>query len=220
MTQQEENIKNDYLAGLKYKEIETKNNITHSQLISFIQKNELKRDKKFRSVAQKGNKNAKGNKGGHAPKKNKNSVKTGEFEKIFDTVLDADERKILKGNSQGTKETILQELKLLTIREKRMLNRIQELKNKQRDMTIVKMSKSGDGTSTEIQNTLFLINRIEDGLTRVQESKRRHLDLLYKIECDKGSIVEKPNEVAFKKNTNLLESIGRQLRNRGVQNGK
>ena len=101
-----------------------------------------------------------------------------------------------------------------------MLNRIQELKNKQRDMTIVKMSKSGDGTSTEIQNTLFLINRIEDGLTRVQESKRRHLDLLYKIECDKGSIVEKPNEVAFKKNTNLLESIGRQLRNRGVQNGK
>lgn len=220
MTQQEENIKNDYLSGLKYKEIETKNNITHSQLISFIQKNKLKRDKKFRSIAQKGNKNATGNRGGHPPKKNKNSVKTGEFEKIFDTVLDADEKAILKGNSQGTKETILQELKLLTIREKRMLSRIQELKSKQRDMTIVKMSKSGDGTSTEIQNTLFLINRIEDGLTRVQESKRRHLDLLYKIECDKGSIVEKPNEIAFKKNTKLLESIGRQLRNRGVQDGK
>ena len=142
MTQQEENIKNDYLSGLKYKEIETKNNITHSQLISFIQKNKLKRDPKFRSVAQKGNKNAKGNKGGHPPKKNKNSVKTGEFEKIFDTVLDADEKAILKGNSQGTKETILQELKLLTIREKRMLSRIQELKSKQRDIQKVIRSTS------------------------------------------------------------------------------
>ena len=220
MNNQEEKIKQEYLNGLKYSEIERNNNISHSQLISFIQKNNLKRDKKYRSQSQKGNKNAVGNKGGHAPKKNKNAVTTGEFEKIFDTVLDDDEKEILKSFSQGTKETILNELKLLTIREKRMLNRIQELKNKQRDMTIVKMSKSGDGTSTEIQNTLFLINRIEDGLTRVQESKRRHLDLLYKIECDKGSIVEKPNEVAFKKNTNLLESIGRQLRNRGVQDGK
>ena len=218
MNNQEEKIKQEYLDGLKCAEIEKNNNITHSQLISFIQKNNLKRDRKYRSQSQKGNKNAKGNKGGHAPKKNKNSVKTGEFEKIFDTVLDDDEKNILQSNSQGTKETILNELKLLTIREKRMLSRIQTLKNKQRDMTIVKMGKNCDGTSTEIQNTLILINRIEDGLTRVQESKRRHLDLLYKIECDKGAIVESPNEIEHKKNTNLLESISRQLRNRGERN--
>ena len=216
MTKQEENIKQDYLNGLKYAEIEKKYNITHSQLISFIQKNNLKRDKKYRSEAQKGNKNAIGNKGGHAPKKNKNAVTTGEFEKIFDTVLDEDESKILRNKQPGTKETILLELKLLTIREKRMLARIKELKSK--SMITTYKSKNGDEKSTQKQNNLILINRIEDGLTRVQESKRRHLVLLYKIECDKGAIVESPNEIEHKKNTNLLESISRQLRNRGEQN--
>ena len=130
MTKQEENIKQDYLNGLKYAEIEKKYNITHSQLISFIQKNNLKRDQKYRGESQKGNKNAKGNKGGHAPKKNKNAVTTGEFEKIFDTVLDEDESKILRDKQPGTKETILLELKLLTIRERRMIERIKELKSK------------------------------------------------------------------------------------------
>ena len=216
MNNQEEKIKQEYLDGLKYAEIEKNNNITHSQLISFIQKNNLKRDRKYRSQSQKGNKNAKGNKGGHAPKKNKNAVTTGEFEKIFDTVLDEDESKILRNKQPGTKETILLELKLLTIREKRMLARIRELISK--SMITTYKSKNGDEKSTQKQNNLILINRIEDGLTRVQESKRRHLDLLYKIECDKGAIVESPNEIEHKKNTNLLESISRQLRNRGEQN--
>lgn len=216
----EENIKKDYLAGKTYKEICEKHSIKPNQLKYLIKKNKWKR-KSNKSKAQKGNKNAKGNKGGHAPEGNKNAVTTGEFENIFDTVLNEKEQKILKSNPQGTKETILQELKLLTIREIRMLDRVNELKNKNHDMTITRISKGNEGgTSTEIQNTLLLVNKIEDGLTRVQESKRRHLDLLYKIECDKGSIVEKPNEIEFKRNTNLLESISRQLRNRGVQDGK
>lgn len=216
MTKQEEKIKQDYLNGLKYSEIEKINQITHSQLISFIKRYNLKRDRKFISESQKGNKNAKGNKGGHAPKKNKNAVTTGEFEKIFDTVLDEDESEILRDKQPGTKETILLELKLLTIRERRMLERIKELKSK--SMITTYKSKNGDEKSTQKQNSLILINRIEDGLTRVQESKRRHLDLLYKIECDKGAIVESPNEIEHKKNTNLLESISRQLRNRGEKN--
>ena len=216
----EENIKKDYLVGKTYKEICEKHSIKPNQLKYLIRKHDWKR-KSNRSKAQKGNQNAKGNSGGSAPQGNKNAVTTGEFENIFDTVLNKKEQKILKSNPQGTKETILQELKLLTVREIRMLDRVNKLKDKNHDMTITRISKGNEGvTSTEVQNTLFLINKIEDGLTRVQESKRRHLDLLYKIECDKGSIVEKPNEVEFKKNTQLLESISRQLRNRGVEDGK
>lgn len=206
----EKNIKEDYVSGLKYKDIQEKYNITNSQLIYLIRKNKWKRPSN-RSKVQKGNKNAKGNKGGHAPHNNKNAVVTGEYENIFSGVLDDEEQGILSSSDIGTKETLLGELKILTVRERRMLGRIKELKDKHKDMVITKMQKNGEDNSTEAQNILFLIGKIEDGLTRVQESKRRMLDLLYKIECDNGAIVEKPNEIALKQNVNILESINKQL---------
>lgn len=209
MTEAEiENIKNDYLQGMKYKEIIDKYDITQPELRSIIRKNKLTRSK---SEIQKGNQNAIGNSGGHGTEGNKNAVTTGEYENIFSSVLDDDENTIMKGSSKGTRATLLEELKILTIREKRMLSRIKILKDKNRDLTITKMQKNQDNNSTEAQNTLLLINKIEDGLTRVQESKRRMLDLLYRIECDDGAIVETPNEVALKNNTNILDSINKQL---------
>ena len=200
MNNQEEKIKREYLNGLKYAEIEKNNNITHSQLISFIQKNNLKRDKKYRSQSQKGNKNAIGNKGGHAPKKNKNAVTTGEFENIFDTFLDNDEKRILSEEYEIDEEiAVKEELKLIIIRERRMMERIQNLKSKQHDMLITKMEKNSCGTATELQNTLYLINRIEEGLTRLQETKRRLLDLLHTI--------KKSKESGSEKSTNIVELV-------------
>lgn len=209
MTEAEiENIKNDYLHGMKYNDIMNKYDITQPELRSIIRRNKLTRSK---SEIQKGNQNAIGNSGGHGTEGNKNAVTTGEYENIFSSVLDDDENTIMQGSSKGTRATLLEELKILTIREKRMLSRIKTLKDKNRDLTITKMQKNQDSNSTEAQNTLLLISRIEDGLTRVQESKRRMLDLLYKIECDDGAIVETPNETELKKNTNILDSISRQL---------
>lgn len=209
MTEAEiENIKNDYLQGMKYKEIIDKYDITQPELRSIIRKNKLTRSK---SEIQKGNQNAIGNSGGHGTEGNKNAVTTGEYENIFSSVFDDDENTIMQGSPKGTRATLLEELKILTIREKRMLSRIKTLKDKNRDLTITKMQKNQENNSTEAQNTLLLINKIEDGLTRVQESKRRMLDLLYRIECDDGAIVETPNEIALKNNTNILESINNQL---------
>lgn len=182
----EKKIKKDYLAGAKHKEICEKYSITLNQLKYLIKENKWKRESN-RSKVQKGNQNAKGNSGGSAPKGNKNAVTTGEFENIFDTVLDEDEQKILNKELNGTKETILQEIKILTIREKRMLARIKELKDKNRDMTIMKIHKDSNGTSTEIAHTLHLINKVEEGLTRVQETKRRDLELLYRINNNDGN---------------------------------
>ena len=209
MTEAEiENVKNDYLQGMKYKDIISKYDITQPELRSIIRKNKLTRSK---SEIQKGNQNAIGNSGGHGTEGNKNAVTTGEYENIFSSVLDDDENTIMQGSPKGTRATLLEELKILTIREKRMLSRIKTLKDKNRDLTITKMQKNQDNNSTEAQNTLLLINKIEDGLTRVQESKRRMLDLLYRIECDDGAIVETPNEIALKNNTNILDSINKQL---------
>ena len=186
----EEEIKKDYLAGAKHKEICEKYSITLNQLKYLIKKNKWKR-KSNRSKAQKGNQNAIGNKGGHAPTGNQNAVTTGEYANIFNTVLDEDEKNILESELEGTKETLLQEIKILTIREKRMLARIKELKEKNRDMTIMKIHKDKEGTSTEVAHTLHLINKVEEGLTRVQETKRRDLELLYRMNNDKNNSEEK-----------------------------
>ena len=182
----EEEIKKDYLAGAKHKEICEKYSITLKQLKYLIKKNKWKR-KSNRSKVQKGNQNAIGNKGGHAPTGNQNAVTTGEYANIFNTVLDEDEKNILESELEGTKETLLQEIKILTIREKRMLARIKTLKDKNRDMTVMKIHKDGNGTSTEVAHTLHLINKVEEGLTRVQETKRRDLELLYRMNNDKNN---------------------------------
>lgn len=205
----ENQIKKDYMSGMTYKYIQKKHDITRNKLIYLIQKNKWKRESN-RSKVQKGNKNAKNNKGG-APEKNKNAVTTGEYENIFSSFLDEDEKIILESKVLSTKEALFEELQILKIREKRMFERIKILKDKQKDMVVTRMKKDNETTTTEVQNTLFLINKIEDGLTRVQGEKRRILNLLYKIEIDDGKIVDETNETEFERNTGLLDSINRQL---------
>lgn len=203
-------IEKDYKSGYTYQEIADKYNLTRNQVKNLIQANKWTR-KSNRKRALKGNSNAKGNNSSTKFKNgNKAALCTGEYENIFSSVLDDDEVEIL-GKTIGTREMILGELNILTVRERRMLKRINELKAKQKDMVITKLQKSNDTTSTEAQNVLFLINKIEDGLTRVQQSKKKMLDLLYKVECDDGAIVEKPNELEHKKNTSILSSINQQL---------
>lgn len=205
-----ENIKNDYLQGMKYKDIMEKYNITQPELRSIIRKNKLTRSK---SNAQMGNKNAVGNKGGHGTENNKNAVTTGEYEKIYQDVLDKEELEIYNNFEVLDKEQLLiNDYKILTIREKRMLTRIQTLKQKGKDMTINyirnKKSKFETETITDAEPTLNMIQKIEDGLTRVQEAKRKCLESLAKINSNEDDRTLNVNLL----NTNpLLESINRQL---------
>lgn len=190
------NIKKDYMSGLKYKDIQEKNNITNSQLIYLIQKNKWKR-KSNRSEALKKNQNAKGNKGGPgATKGNKRALTTGEYENIFSGVFSEAEKTIFNDYKLKDKQTeLLHELKILTIRESRMLDRIKVLENSGKDMVINNISKTNyQNTSSDIassitthtyaENTIIAIQKIEDGLTRVQEARRRCIDSLNKIGID------------------------------------
>ena len=92
-----------------------------------------------------------------------------------------------------------------------MLKRIQELKQRGKDMTINfirnKKSKSEVETVTDAEPTLNMIQRIEDGLTRVQEAKRKVLESLTKINLENEN---KTLNVNITTNS-LLESINRQL---------
>lgn len=188
-------LKKDYKKGFTYKVLMEKYKITYNEIVSIVRKHKWKR-KSNKHITHKGNKNAVGNKGGAAPKGNKNALKTGAYENIFDTVLDDDERNLMQEDFLDTRMAVQHELKVLSIREKRILKRISDLKSSNRDLTITKMTKNSKNTSTEAQNTLILIGKLEDSLTKVQESKRRLLDLQYKIESKEGKYSNKGKSLA------------------------
>lgn len=91
------------------------------------------------------------------------------------------------------KENILLELKILTIRERRMLKKIAELQEG-KELNIVRITKNnsqgvayktnGTSTTTEAESTINITQKLEEALTRIQEAKRRYLDSYHKIEND------------------------------------
>jgi len=205
-------LKKDYKKGMKYKDLMSKYNITQPELRSIIRKNKWTRTK------NEGHKNALGNKGGNgAPEENKNAVVTGEYENIYKDVLEDDELELYENYEINDAEQLLiEEYKILTIREKRMLQRIKDIKNRGKDMTINYIrNEKGKSTKTitDAEPTINLIQRIEDGLTRVQEAKRRCIDSLLRLNNDDDRNL---NENI--KTNSLLESINRQLG--GGQYGK
>ena len=116
-----------------------------------------------RKGGQPGNKNAVGH-GGTGPPGNKNAVTTGEFETLFFDTLEDDER-LLIGMIQPDKEKLLlQEIQLLTVRERRMLKRIEDLRDC--DFTTVKKKKGTEKDKwtdlKEDQAVLGQIQSIED----------------------------------------------------------
>lgn len=196
MTQnKEEKIKNDYLQGMRYKDIFKKYNITLPDLKKIIRKYNLTRDK---SQVLKGNKNAKNNKGGQPAMGNKNAVTTGEYESIFQDVLTDEEKDIFKKIKVENTDNLLlneyiEEYKLLTIREFRMMRRIMTLEKSKTDMTIGSIKKKNNSqgnikTTTEAEATLDKIQRIEDGLTRVTEAKRKSRENMIKLGFSKREL--------------------------------
>lgn len=199
-----ENIKNDYLNGMTYKDIYKKHNITLSDLKKIIYKYNLTRNK---SELYKGNQNAKKNKGGTgAANNNKNAVVTGEYEQIYKDVLTEEETKFYNNytiNDNDIDNLLLdeytREYKILTIREMRMLKRIKVLEEKNSDMMIASIRKKNDNgdteTITEAETVSKTIARIEDGLTRVQESKRKSRENMLKLGFSKKLLELKEKQI-------------------------
>ena len=145
---------------------------------------------------QPGNKNAVGH-GGTGPPGNKNAVTTGEFETLLFDCLEPEERSLADAVPADKEQLLLQEIRLLTVREYRMLRRIEDLRKAEEyydsgepaeGMTMVSR-KSGieKGKATdlkEFQGKLGQIQAIEDALTRVQARKQRAIEALHKFGFD------------------------------------
>ena len=187
-------IKKDYINGKTYNQIAKKHDVTYNEVIYLVRKNKWKRESNLSKI-KKGNQNAKGNKGGPgAEKGNTRALKTGEYETIYDDLLTEEEKTIMMQQELYDKKyQIMSEIKILSIRERRILKKIQDLQNG-KEMSIVKMSKSssnnvayrnnGTLTTTEAESTINITQRFEEALTRVQEAKRRYIDSYQKVEND------------------------------------
>lgn len=197
-----ENIKKDYLDGMKYKDIFKKYNITLSDLKKIINKYKLTRDKR---ELYKGNQNAKNNKGGKgADYNNDNALVTGEYEQIYKDILTEEELQLYKNykisnNDELQMKEYIHEYKILTIRENRMMKRIKKLEGTEKDMTIGHIKKKNSGgdteTITEAEPTIDTIQRIEDGLTRVQEAKRKSRENMIKLGFSKKTLELKEKQI-------------------------
>lgn len=171
----------------------------NGQLNGTLQKKNTERSKK--KGAQPGNKNAEGH-GGTGPPGNKNAVKTGEFEALFFDTLDSDEQKLIQAVQLDKEQLLLQEIQLLTVREHRMMKRIESLKSLEDDedsdtddiskvpsgMSVTKYStgiEKGKLTHLkECEGILGQIQSIEDALTRVQARRQRAIEAMHKFGYD------------------------------------
>ena len=135
-----------------------------------------------------------------------NAVVTGEYERIYKDTLTEDEKTIYNTytidqddiNNLLMNEYIA-EYKDLMIRKIRMMKRIKELESKDRDMTIGAIKKKNSGgnteTTTEAEPTINIIQRIEDGITRVQEAMRKSRENMIKLGFTKKSLELKEKQI-------------------------
>ena len=162
----------DYQSGMKYKEIAEKYGVTINTVKSWKTRYKWSKDNekgvqtKSKEVCkQRGGQPGNQNAAGHgAPVGNKNAVKTGEFEALFFDVLEEDERQLISMVQLDKEQLLLQEIQLLTVRERRMLKRIEELKH----------DKEGAER----------LPSIEDALTRVQSNRQKAIDSLHRYGYD------------------------------------
>ncbi len=123
------------------------------------------------------------------PSNNKNAVKTGEHEAIWFDALDEEEKNLVQGINTSKIQQLEEEIRLTTIRERRMLQRVQRLR--EHEFTTVKITSGIEkGKTTDLeeqQGTLGQIQSIEEALTRVQAHKARLIELKHRLEMDGDS---------------------------------
>lgn len=159
-----------YLKGLKLVEIASQLNLPEGTVRRWKSTHKWDNERSHRNSERShkkgppfGNKNAVGNDGG-APEKNKNAVKTGEFETLFFDALEEDEKQLISMVQLDKEQLLLQEIQLLTVRERRMLKRIEAMKH----------DKEGAER----------LPSIEDALTRVQSNRQKAIDSLHRYGYD------------------------------------
>ncbi|MDR0027152.1 phage terminase small subunit [Enterococcus faecalis] len=185
--------------------------------------------------APPGNKNAVGNKGNKSaspPKRNKNAVKTGEYETIFADMLSDEEKDIYSNLNDDPFFILNDEIRLLKVRQFRMMKRIKEAEKGLNDEEVerlqqlrkIKTPVEKDGRKLEIKREVMQdvqvtrktfrklddILAIEDALTRVSNQLTKSIKQLNELSLsqDKKVMLNRQNE-----------KLAAEIRRLKIQNG-
>lgn len=192
-----------------------------------------------------GNQNAKGNKGNiraSPPKRNKNALKTGEYETIFFDTLSDDEKDIYSSLNDDPSLVLSEEIRLLKIRQLRMMKRIKKAEEgldeeeieRLQQLRKIKTPIEKDGKKLEIKPEAMQdiqvsrkvyrkiddILSIEDSLTRISNQLTKSIKQLNELSLLGGKVVlmeEQKRKIAFE--TDILEhKVSKLILKQGEQN--
>lgn len=185
-------IEKDYMEGLTYNELAKKYKITKNQVTYLIKKNKWNRESNL-SLTHMGNQNALGNNGG-AKEGNKNALTTGQYETIMFSTMTEEEKNFYLGFQipKSKRECLEDEYKMLKTREFRIMKRIAQIQNKEKDMNIERIVKRQYSSSTsnetetvtEAINVVTPLQKLEEALTKIQNAIMKCIDSLHRIEND------------------------------------
>ena len=171
-----------------------------------------------------GNQNAKGNKGNSRaspPMGNKNALKTGEYETIFFDTLSDEEKDIYSSLNNDPSIVLSEEIRLLKIRQLRMMKRIKEAESGLNDEEVdrlqqlrkIKTPIEKDGKKLEIKREVMQdvqvsrktyrkiddILSIEDALTRISNQLTKAIKQLNAL------VTEESRNKVYNNQANKLE---------------
>ncbi|MGM0249519.1 phage terminase small subunit [Enterococcus sp. AZ129] len=160
-----------------------------------------------RGGAPFGNQNAVGNKGNSRaspPLGNKNAIKTGEYETIFYDTLSEEEREIYSSMNDDPSLVLLEEIRLLKLRQFRMMKRIQKAEAGLNDEEVdrlqqlrkIKTPIEKDGRKLEIKREVMQdvqvtrktyrkidnILSLEEALTRISNNLTKTIKIFNELE--------------------------------------
>ena len=187
------------MAGKTYKQIAQKHDVTYNEVLYLVKKKNWKRKSNLSKV-KKGNQNAKGNKGGPgAEKGNTRALKTGEYETIYDDLLTDEEKAIMKQTELYDKKyQIMSEIKMLSIRERRMMQRIKYVKEGKDNYLRIFIDNDKGISLDDCEKVSNEINEILDKADYIKEQ--------YYLEVSSPGI-----ERVLRKDKHLEQNIGEQI---------
>ena len=157
--------------------------------------------------APPGNKNAVGH-ASSVPPGNKHNFKHGIYSEIYWDTLDEDERRMIDDLPNDEEQMLIEQIQLLTVRERRLLKMIAEKKSAQGGLSLDSVTKrtleikgnvisenqqKQTETTTKTISSFEVIQKLETELTRVQARKTRCIEALNKLRMERAG--ERTNEL-------------------------
>ena len=187
----------DWKKKLTYNEIAERNGISASTVKNWALNEWRPGKKKTKKQTKKGNRNACGH-GGKLG--NENTLKHGGYSQIYWDSLSDEEKELIDNMPKDEETLLLEQIRLYSIRERRILVAINKLKNEDDKPIMDSVTKAGTQgalnyksedeifITTRYTNKQSAIARLEAELTSVQRGKNKAIETLARLNVEKQKL--------------------------------